>query len=110
MLANRPRYEVEKILQVKGGPEFTPKTLVSRAALFADLEQTRARGWSCDDEERYLGMRCVAAAIYNSFGEAIAGISVSGPTVRFPDNSIAEIGPTVRRAADEITRVMGGNV
>lgn len=110
LLANLPRYEVEKILQVKGCPEFTPKTLVSPAALFADLEQTRARGWSFDDEERYLGMRCVAAAIYNSFGEAIAGISVSGPTVRFPDNSIAEIGPTVRRAADEITRVMGGNV
>ncbi|MEE8365883.1 MAG: HTH-type transcriptional regulator BhcR [Gammaproteobacteria bacterium] len=108
LLANISRYEVEKILQVKGCPEFTPKTLVSPSALFADLEQTKSRGWSFDDEERYLGMRCVAAPIFNSFGEAIAGISVSGPTVRFPDNSIAEMGPRVRRAADEITRIMGG--
>ncbi len=108
LLANIPRYQVEKILQAKGCPEFTHKTLSSPSALFADLDQTKKRGWSFDDEERYLGMRCVAAPIFNSFGEAIAGISVSGPTVRFPDISIAEIGPRVRRAADEITRIMGG--
>ena len=44
--------------------------------------QDPARGWSVDDEERYPGMRCVAAAIFNEFGEPIGGISISGPTVR----------------------------
>lgn len=53
-------------------------------------------------------MRCVAAAIFNSYGEAIAGISVSGPTVRFPDDAVGEIGPKIRRAAAEITRLIGG--
>ena len=27
-------------------------------------------------------MRCVAAAIFNEFGEPVGGVSVSGPTVR----------------------------
>jgi len=110
LLADLPRQELEKILQKKGLPEFTPKTLTSPSALFADLEEIRKRGWSFDDEERYSGMRCVAAAVYNSFGEAIAGISVSGPTVRFQDNTMSELGPKVRRAAEEVTTMIGGKV
>ncbi len=110
LLANLPRKEIEKILQKTGLPEFTPKTLTSPDALFADLEDTRNRGWSFDDEERYSGMRCVAAAIYNSFGETIAGVSVSGPTVRLPDNIVSELGPKVMRAASEVTTMVGGKV
>lgn len=110
LLANLPQGEVEAILQKKGCPEFTPKTITSPSALFGDLEQARARGWSLDDEESYLGMRCVAAAIYNTFSEAIAGVSVSGPSDRFADAAIPEIGPRIKRTADEITRIIGGRL
>ena len=110
LLASLSRPELEQVLQNKGLPEFTPKSLTSPSALFEDLEKTRARGWSLDDEERYTGMRCVASVIYDSFGEAIAGVSVSGPSVRFPDNIVSEFGPRVKRAADEVTMVIGGKV
>lgn len=110
LLANLARKDIEKIFQKTGLPEFTPKTLTSPEALFAALADTQKRGWSFDDEERYSGMRCVAAAVYNSFGEAFAGISVSGPTVRFPDNTVSELGPKVRRAANELTAMIGGKL
>jgi len=108
LLSDMPRWEVEKIIRDKGQPEFTPKTLTSSENLFNDLAATRERGWSIDDEERYSGMRCVASTIYNSFGEAVAGISVSGPTVRFPNHVISELGPKVKQAADEVTNAIGG--
>ena len=108
MLANMLRRDVEKILQLKGCPEFTAKTLVTPSDLFADLETTRDRGWALDDEERYNGMRCIASSIFNSFGEPVAGISVSGPTVRFPDSMLSVIGPQVHKAAQEITALIGG--
>ncbi|CAH0991160.1 Transcriptional repressor IclR [Sinobacterium norvegicum] len=108
LLATFRRAEVEKILQKKGCPEFTEKSITSPTALFADLAQIKQRGWALDDEERYSGMRCVAAPIYNAFSEAIAGVSVSGPTVRFPDDAIAEIAPMVKKAAQEITESIGG--
>jgi IclR family acetate operon transcriptional repressor len=108
LLANMPRADVEKILQKKGCPQFTVKTITAPAALFDNLDEIRRRGWALDDEERYSGMRCIAAPIYNSFAEAIAGVSVSGPAVRFPENSIAEIGPLVKRAAAKITAGIGG--
>jgi len=108
LLADLPRTSVEKILRHKGLPEFTNKTLTSPERLFANLDDIRARGWSLDDEERYLGMRCVAASIYNAFGEAIAGISISGPTIRFTDAGVPELGPKVADAALEVTKLIGG--
>ncbi|MEO1282999.1 MAG: HTH-type transcriptional regulator BhcR, partial [Pseudomonadota bacterium] len=82
LLSEMSREAVERILQQRGLGTFTHKTLTTPKALFADLEQIRERGWSVDDEERNVGMRCLASAIYNTFGEAIAGVSISGPTVR----------------------------
>lgn len=109
LLAELPGDEVERLLQRRGLTGFTPSTLTEPQALFADLRRTRERGWALDDEEHHLGMRCVAAAIFNPYGEAVAGISVSGPTVRLPDRTVAELGPAVRRAADEVTRRIGGS-
>jgi IclR family acetate operon transcriptional repressor len=108
LLASMVRREVEKILHSKGCPEFTAKTITSPAELFRDLEITRERGWAFDDEERYDGMRCIASCIYNAFGEAVAGISVSGPTVRFPDHSLQMIGPKVNAVARQVTELIGG--
>lgn len=108
LLADFPRAEVEKIFAEKGLPTFTEKTLITNEAMFADLDKIKQRGWSLDDEERYSGMRCVAATIYNSLGEPVAGISVSGPTARFSDQQIEELGPRVRQSALEVTRLIGG--
>ncbi len=108
LLANMLRRDVEKILRTRGCPEFTTKTLTTPAGLFEDLATTRERGWAFDDEERYDGMRCIASCIFNSYGEAIAGISVSGPTVRFPDHKLQVIGPQIREAAQQVTALIGG--
>ncbi|MGI9462415.1 MAG: HTH-type transcriptional regulator BhcR [Aestuariivirgaceae bacterium] len=109
LLAQMPRKDVEAVLQKKGLSGFTANTITSPDALFRDLEKTRERGWSFDDEERQPGMRCIAAPIFNAYGEAIAGISISGPSVRFPDHVIDELGPKVRRAAAEVTQLLGGS-
>lgn len=60
----------------------TPKTIVDRRRLTQELESIRRRGWSMDDEESQLGLRCYAAPIRNHRGEVIAAVSVSGPVAR----------------------------
>ena len=42
----------------------TGRTLVDAAALHADLEATRARGYALDDQESEHGVNCLAFAIY----------------------------------------------
>lgn len=96
LLANRPL------------ARFTANTRDSLPGLMADLEIIRKRGYSIDDEEHTLGMRCLAAPIFNEYGEAIAGISISGPAIRLPDETLAALGPRVKAAAKEVTRAMGG--
>ncbi|MEJ6782962.1 HTH-type transcriptional regulator BhcR [Aminobacter sp. Piv2-1] len=108
VLAHLDRDRVNAIVRKAGLAAYTERTLSEAAALARDLEQIRARGWSVDDEERYPGMRCVAAPVFNEFGEPIGGVSVSGPTVRVTPEKVREIGPLVRQAATELTRMIGG--
>ncbi|MDJ1017780.1 MAG: IclR family transcriptional regulator [Paracoccaceae bacterium] len=87
---------------------FTEHTLIEPDALRADLEATRARGYSIDGEEKNLGMRCIAAPVFDVYGEAIAGISVSGPTARVRPDRIDEIAGAVIAAARDLTQSIGG--
>ena len=99
---------VAAIARREGLERYTETTKASLDDLSADLETIRARGFAIDDEERYPGMRCVAAAIFNEYGEPLGGISVSGPTVRVTGARADELGALVAGAAAEITRSIGG--
>lgn len=108
LLAQLSRNEVERILQKQGLPEFTERTIVQPAALFAELDRTKTRGWSFDDQERHIGMSCIAAPVFGPGGDAVAAISVSGPSVRFTDETVQDFSKEVRRAAEDLTKAMGG--
>lgn len=108
LLAHFSSEELDRIVAKRGLPSFTSKTLTTRAALQADLTQIAGRGWSFDDEERNEGMRCLAAPIFNEFGEAVAGVSISGPAVRMTDATLTALSPLVVEAAFRITTALGG--
>lgn len=65
-------------------------------------------GFSFDDEEHALGLRYVAATIYDEHHEPFAAISISGPISRVTDDRVTELGALVIKAAKEITREYGG--
>ncbi|MET0599830.1 MAG: HTH-type transcriptional regulator BhcR [Mesorhizobium sp.] len=108
ILAQLPPARVAAILAGAPLETFTDRTLSTPPALALDLEQIRLRGYALDDEERHPGMRCIAAPVFNEFGEPIAGVSVSGPTVRMTPERVAALGPLVAEAAAEVTRTIGG--
>ncbi len=62
----------------------TPYTLTSREALIRDLDQIRQRGYAVDDMESAASICCIAAPIFNRKGEAVAAISIAGPSERMP--------------------------
>jgi IclR family acetate operon transcriptional repressor len=87
---------------------FTPNTHVTQKALFADLAEVSRQGWAVDDEEQTLGMRCVAAAIRDEWGDPVGAISVSAPSVRMPPERLQPVGALVREAADRLTTLYSG--
>ncbi|WP_425091117.1 HTH-type transcriptional regulator BhcR [Tropicimonas sp. S265A] len=110
LLAAMSEQDTQKLLTRTGLQQFSPKTLTAPEDLMADLSETRIRGWSFDDEERFEGMSCVAAVIYDGYGEAVAGISVSGPSARFAASALPGLGEAVKAAAAEVTSRIGGQM
>jgi len=99
---------LEKWLSSQPLERFTPATLTTREALLPALAAIRQSGLSLDNEERTAGMRCVAAPVFNVFGEPVAGLSVSGPVSRMDDATVAAFGVQVKAAAAQLTQAVGG--
>lgn len=110
LLAGMNGERLERLLRTRGLDAFTDHTITDKAALLADLEAIRARGYSVDNEERTPGMRCIAAPVHDMTREAVAGISVSGPTSRIGDGDIARLSRAVIAAAGELTLAIGGEL
>jgi DNA-binding IclR family transcriptional regulator len=91
ILATMPRARVEEMLPQLDTRRFTRRTITSREALLEELERTKRRGYAVDDEEREEGVRCAGVAIFNARGEAIAALSISGPSFRMTMQKIPRI-------------------
>lgn len=109
LLAQMAPDRIERFLNAAPLERFTEFTLTGRDELLEDLEATRQRGFALDGEERNLGMRCIAAPIFDVHNEAVAGISVSGPTSRVSPEQIPALSAAVLTAAKNLTDAIGGS-
>src|SRR5512134_2907949 len=110
MLAAMSEDEVRAVLHRHGLPRHTPHTVDSPARLAEEMAATRGRGFSIDDEEHAVGLRCAAAAILDEEGRPLGAISISGPAARLSRERLLELGARVAREAASITRELGGLV
>ena len=81
----------------------TRNSITELAGLERELAQVRRSGLARDNEELELGVRCMAAGIFDDQGTLVAGLSVSAPTDRL-EESWAE---RVRATADQISVLLG---
>ena len=81
----------------------TEHTIITVSALRAELAKVRERGYAMDHEELEYGLTCIGAPILDQKGEAVAAISLSGPTSRMLTGDIEERIEAVKRIAREIS-------
>lgn len=110
LLAQQSEKRIAAMIAARTPERFTEHTLTDFDTLMRDLRLTRQRGYSFDAEEKNIGMRCIAAPVFDVYGEAIAGLSISGPTARMTDVKINGFGALVRAEAEALTRCLGGVV
>ena len=108
ILAALPDDMIQDILAKHGLPRHTEHTIVTPDGLWNAIKLIRRHGYAYDDEEHALGLRCVAAAVYDEYSEPLGAISLAGPLSRLTDERIRALGPLVARTAAEITARMGG--
>lgn len=109
LLAEYSTARVTDIVNRVGLQRFTDSTITDPEKLTEELARTKKRGFSFDNEERTEGMRCVAAPVFGPYGNPIAGLSISGPSFRVPENAVHELGALVKQAAQELTNAIGGD-
>ena len=107
MLAALPERELDAALPA-ALPRYTGHTLTTREALRAELAASRRRGYAIDDEEHAIGLRCVAAAIFDEHGRPWGALSLAGPTSRVTRERVDTLGSLVRDTARTVSLALGG--
>jgi len=99
--------EVIDRIVAAGMKPFTANTLTTAEALNAELAVIRKRGYSIDNSEHQIWVRCVAAPIRNAGGQVFAAVSVTGPSDRVTEARTQQLSELVMQAADSISRQLG---
>ena len=110
LLAHMDQDRFERWIAAANLERYTPYSIVDPDGLCSDLASIRTNGFAVDNEEKNEGMRCIAAPVFDMNMEAIAGISVSGPTSRVRHGQIESLSHHVITAARELTQAVGGSV
>jgi IclR family acetate operon transcriptional repressor len=108
ILAYLEPQEREKLIGSIEFKKLTDKTISSPKALQEACKKIAKAGFAIDDEEQALGLRCIAAPIFNELQEPIFAVSISGPTVRVSTKHVDELAEKVKAAALQITEQIGG--
>jgi IclR family KDG regulon transcriptional repressor len=107
ILAFRPLREQKEIINKIDFIKFTDNTIVNSEAFEVEMELTRHRGYAVDDMEHEVGVRCIAAPIRDSSGQAAAALSISGPSIRITHAQMPELAQLVVQATREISQELG---
>lgn len=104
LLAQLPADQVRALLARTGMPAATEQTITDPDVFLAELARIREQGYSVDDNEQELGVRCLAVSVPDS--PTAAAISVSGPAGRVTDAAQAEIIPVLQDVARKLSTAL----
>ena len=87
--------------------QVTPSTITNLAQLRQQFGHIRQQGFSIEEEEAVVGVRCLGAVIRGSDGKIVGAISVSGPTARIKNENLDFFAKEVCKASRGISRRLG---
>lgn len=104
ILSYIPEPELTRTVDMITFTQRTPKTISNRLEFLQDLEKTRKRGWSLNNEEFIVGVISLAAPIFYSNNKIAAAICIDVPSARInSQEQIIRLGEEVAQIAGEIS-------
>lgn len=108
VLARLSDDEVESVLG-RRLDRFTHSTPTSLTRIRTEIQRTRDRGFSVNDESWWRpGVSAVGAAIVNSQGRPIGALAISVPSSRFDRDDVAGCGESAVKTAGAISEALTG--
>ncbi|MCF6411221.1 IclR family transcriptional regulator [Pseudalkalibacillus salsuginis] len=108
LLAFMPEEEREKYIDSVKLEPIASGTITDKVELKERLKETRAKGYTVSHAELHDDSSAIAAPIFDHGHHIFAGLSIVGPENRFRNPEIlASLTGRVKKAADEISRLIG---
>jgi DNA-binding IclR family transcriptional regulator len=98
--------EVLENVKNKEYTAYTENTVKNWEELYLEVEKIRKQGYALDNEELEIGLSCIACPILDNKGEAIAAISISGPTSRITALDFNEVVKELKNTAEKISNLL----
>jgi DNA-binding IclR family transcriptional regulator len=104
LLAFQARAVLRDYLQRVQLKSFAPNTITSVPRLKEELKRVEKQGYAFDNEEFTLGIRCLAAPVFNFAGAVVAALGLFATTWRMTPDRVAELAPSVREMGERFSR------
>ncbi|MBE6974173.1 MAG: IclR family transcriptional regulator [Ruminococcaceae bacterium] len=105
LLAYQDDETIRRVLS-KPLPAFTPDTKTTPEALRLELDLIRRNGYSIDNMEHEFGVKCVAVPLLSETGQLKGAISISGPSLRFPEETILRYAHLLKGVAEKVRPII----
>lgn len=87
----------------------TPKTITTPKAFEAEMRRIRAAGYALDDEEQYVGLRCVAMPVFAYTGRIVAAMCVLGPRHRMTPQKVTAVRAPLAELSQKLSARLGAS-
>jgi IclR family acetate operon transcriptional repressor len=109
LLADLSDEDLMQVLRRHGLTKYTENTILTVTALKEHLAQVRQKGYGLDNEETYLGVKCLAAPIRDRSGRVTASAGISGPVQRMTDERLRVLAEIVVEVCSRVSARMGAS-
>ena len=107
ILSHMSDKEINDIWNKSHIEKLTEHTITDFEKLKECLCEVREKGYAVDEQENEVGVRCVAASIFNHKGEVCGAISISGSIISFTDEKLEEFSKLIIEYARKISKKLG---
>jgi IclR family KDG regulon transcriptional repressor len=107
LIANLSENEIGQIIAERGLPRLTARTITDPDDLKLELARVRSLGYAVSGEENEVGVRAVAAPIFNHDGRTAAAVNLGGATLQIKTKHLPSLGELVRSYARQMSRRLG---
>lgn len=87
-------------------PAFTPDTITTARELENEIAVIRKNGYAVDNMEHEFGVKCVAVPLLSETGKLKGAISISGPSLRFPEDTVLRYAQLLKDVAAKVRPVL----
>lgn len=107
LLSSCDEDEIKRVWESSDIVPFTKNTIVEYESFKKSLANIRKSGFSIDDEENEVGVRCIAVSIPDNLKKNRYAISVSAPITRMSEEKIKQWVPLLMQTAQNISSALG---